>query len=65
MENKKVFIILDEQASSCYEAIWKVFSTKEKAEKFLSGFPLEEVKMFLVQEVNVDEINTLQQQSFI
>ncbi len=59
-KKKKVFVIIDDSVTWGHEAVWKVFSTIDKAEKFLSQYPNKEIEKICIQEFELDESNTLQ-----
>jgi hypothetical protein len=55
MKKRKVFVIIDESGLTIDESVWKVFSTIDKAEKFLSQFPKIEMKDICIIEFILDE----------
>jgi len=55
MKKRKVFVIIDESGLTTDESIWKVFSTIDKAEKFLSQFPKIEMENICIIEFILDE----------
>ena len=55
MKKRKVFVIIDESGLTIDESVWKVFSTIDKAEKFLSQFPKIEMENICIIEFILDE----------